>query len=1127
MATRAEQLLRHLRRLASRPASGPEADAALLGRFARGHDEDAFAALVARHGALVLGVCRRVLRDPAAAEDAFQAVWLVLARKAAAVRPPERLAAWLHRVARHVALKALRADARRRQREARALLASALPPPRDPLDELSARELLLVLDEEVQRLPEAYRLPVLLCCLEGRSQEEAARLLGWTAGSVKGRLERGRQRLRARLVRRGLELSAVLAVVDVSRAAVPALLAGVAVRAGLACVTGQGAVGAGASARVVALAEGGLKGLATTKAKLGLVLLLAVGVAAAGTGMLAHREPAAKPPEARPEAGPAIRDAGRERPEEQRGVRLDRYGDPLPAGAIARMGTQRFRLGNFLHALGLSPDGKVLAAAGGYDLVFLWDADTGKELHRLVAHERPGQVYAVAFSSDGKILATGGDHGIRLWETATGRQVRQLEGQLERGLAFSPDGKVLASGHGTGEVCLWDVASGQRQGQLQGHQKDKDRPLTGVKCVAFSPDGKLLASGACDRTILLWDPATGKQLRQLCGHNGCINAVAFSPDGTYLASAGEDRSLRLWEVPSGKPLRQFLGHQEFVTSVAFRPDGKLLASGSGNLVEGGAKEKRALRLWDVATGKEVGALGDFTNGVTAIAFSPGGDTLFSAGGMSIRRWEMATGKEVQPLTGHHGWVATVAFAPDGTTLATGGGDCTIRLWEAATGKEVRQLSGCERAVDCLSFSPDGKTLASGSRDGGVRLWEAGGGKPPRRIGSHTREVAVAFSPDGKTLASGSRDGTLVLRDVATGKELRQYAGSVEGIHCLAFSPDGALLASTGFVDPRKGIGRAAIPIRLWQVATGREVRRLEGHLGVLVGSIAFSPGGKLLASASWDNTVRLWDTASGKEVYQFIGNQGWEGVAFSPDGKTQAAGEGQTIRLWEVATYKERGRFRGHHGIIECIAFSPDGRSLASGSMDSTTLLWDLTGQAGGRRLQAAQLRPEDLESLWEDLAGVDASQAYRAVWRMAFSPEETVPFLKERLRPVRPVQAVRIRDLIGDLGDDTFAVREKATGELAWLEHMAETQLRQALEGRPSLEVRRRVEHLLRQLALPITSPEQLRQLRAVEVLEHAGARDSRSVLERVAAGAPEARLTREAKASLQRLARRPAASP
>ena len=215
-------LVHHLRRLVA--LRDPAPDAVLLERFSRERDEGAFATLLGRHGPLVLGVCRRILADFNAAEDAFQATFLILARRAASLRQPAELAGWLHGVAVRVALRARRAATRRRTVQPRTDAPEPAAPHANPLAELTARELLAALDEEVSRLPEAYRLPVVLCALEGHSQEEAARRLGWTPGSVKGRLERGRKRLHARLVRRGLDLSVALAALEASQGVAPAVV---------------------------------------------------------------------------------------------------------------------------------------------------------------------------------------------------------------------------------------------------------------------------------------------------------------------------------------------------------------------------------------------------------------------------------------------------------------------------------------------------------------------------------------------------------------------------------------------------------------------------------------------------------------------------------------------------------------------------------------------------------------------------------------------------------------------------------------------------------------------------------------------------------------------------------------
>ncbi|MBI1913210.1 MAG: hypothetical protein HYS12_00375 [Planctomycetes bacterium] len=272
--------------------------------------------------------------------------------------------------------------------------------------------------------------------------------------------------------------------------------------------------------------------------------------------------------------------------------------------------------------------------------------------------------------------------------------------------------------------------------------------------------------------------------------------------------------------------------------------------------------------------------------------------------------------------------------------------------------------------------------------------------------------------------------------------------------------------------------------------------------------------------------MRLWDVATGKELRSLKGHSGVLALAFSPDGRTLAtAGMTPVIRLWELFTGKERTQFVGHHGVVLCLSFSTDGRALASGGGDTTALVWDVSGRVAGRR--PAALTPAALALAWQDLLDADAAKAGRAVWALALSPEQAVPFLREHLRPTAAVDARRVAKLLADLDSDRFAVRERATNELAKLGPGVVPQLRKALAGRVSTEASRRLNRLLEKLQGPEVLAEQGRELRAVEALEHIGTAEARQVLEALAKGAPEPELTKEAKASLERLRRRPPPAP
>jgi RNA polymerase sigma factor (sigma-70 family) len=1100
-------LLRHIRRLVSPPDADPGSDANLLGRFVRQRDERAFAVLVGRHAPMVLGVCRRVLRDPQQAEDALQAVFLVLTRKAAAVRPPDRLAAWLYGVAHQVALNALRGEIRRRQREARAARPVRPPASRDPLDEMTARELLAALDEEVQRLPEAYRLAVILCCLEGKTQEEAARQLGWTPGSVKGRLERGRARLHARLVHRGLSLAVALAALEVARGSV---------RAGVPAVLARTTLRDGIAPEVVALAQGAMRGMTVGKTKLGVALLLAAGVLAAGAGLVAHQLLAAQPPEG--QSTPAREPDLAKDEKGPQPPRTDRYGDPLPAGAVARLGTVRLRIGFMTYAVACSPDGKVLVSASNGRGLCLWDAATGKELRKPVGGS---DAYAVAISPDGKLLA--GACGLaksQLWELKTGRELGEVPGSpdgVPRALAFSPDGTLLASGGHDKLVRLADVARGREVRQLRGHEDS-------VLAVAFSPDGKTLASGGLDRTVRLWDPATGRERARMAGHKAYVLGVAFFPDGKTLASVGEDEAVRLWDVARGTELRALEGPQgSGAVALAVAPDGRLLASGHTDGL---------IRLWDPATRQELRHWkANAFYPVSALAFSPDGKALASGGhgDSSVRLWDPATGQERLPFGGPRNGIVWLRFTADGRSVQLGSRDSTVRRWDWAMDRERILVAGEVAYLNLSWFSPDGRVRASAdNEDHTVIVWDDPGSTKGRVLGKHHGGIAgLALSADGKLLASGGERGEVHLWDVPAGKELRAIQAD-EVIGGLAFSPDGKTLA-TGAGTFAGGQLRGPT-IRLWDVATGKAVGSLPHREHVF--QLVYSPDGKLLASSGWRAGApgpRLWDLATRKELPLPPASSECNGLAFSPDSRLLAWGgyEGDDdVRVLDVATQQEVLRFRCGQGAIYPLAFAPDGRLLASAGADSTVLVWDLTGHYRDGRSAPVELSPAELEDRWNALGDADAARAFRARQTLALGPaDRVVPLLRERLRPGPEADPKQVAAWIADLDSGEFAVREKAVRGLGQLGSQAGPALRTALAAKPSPEAGRRIQNLLDELEPSAKEP--LRKRRALAVLEQLGTPAAAAALEEVSKSVPETFLNQEAKGALDRLAARPAPTP
>jgi WD40 repeat protein len=654
----------------------------------------------------------------------------------------------------------------------------------------------------------------------------------------------------------------------------------------------------------------------------------------------------------------------------------DLYGDPMPPGALKRLGTLRFRYA--ATAIAYSPDGKLLAAGGADNQIRLFDAATGRETRRLAGHQArtfspvqdkkgafdllvgsvgKGHVTTVAFAPDGKTLASGAwDETIRLWDVDSGKELRRLDGHADGMVAtvtFSTDSKTLASrGGNDGTVRLWEVATGKLLSVISKVQRVNPWRFNRDAALAFAPDGKTLAVGDA-KVIQFLDVATGKVRATWDAHPGCT-CLAYSADGKLLASGGVDgndkHSLRIWDVESGKELRRCaLVKDEPPISIAFSPDGRSLAA---------VVEEDQMTVFDVDTGKPARRLPQYWP--SRLAYSPDGKTLAVAGGATIRLWDPGTGKERGlEFEGHEAGVSSLALAADGKLIVSGGEN--VRLWDPATGKLVRTIPAAGAAI---ALAPDGNTLATAGRDRLVHLWDVGTGKETRQLTGHKHQLkGVAFSPDGNVLASADAQATVRLWDVAAGKELQVIdMKSLAETLSFAFSPDGKALACAGAWDDSsflpgnfniQGVEvttKKGYLVLLWDPATGKEIRRFEG-LRDKVRSVAFSPDGKKLAAAARDGQVCLWDAATGNELLFIMAHPdttdaafaGAPCVAFSPDGKHVAsAGSDRTVRLWDATTARELMRFQAD-GAVLALAFTADGKELVSGDADTAVIVWDLT----------------------------------------------------------------------------------------------------------------------------------------------------------------------------------------
>jgi WD40 repeat protein/tetratricopeptide (TPR) repeat protein len=566
-----------------------------------------------------------------------------------------------------------------------------------------------------------------------------------------------------------------------------------------------------------------------------------------------------------------------------------------------------------------SPDGALLAASS-FGAVTLWDARTGREARTLGPGE---MFTSVCFSPDGKRLAaaTGDDPTkgleageVKVWDVRTGREELSLKGHKGpvKSVCWSPDGTRLASAGNeasvAGTVKVWDARTGREELSLKGIKGQ-------VQSVCWSPDGTLLASGNY-QTVAVWDARTGEQVGSLKGPPGFVTSVCFSPDGTRLASAsdgnfleGDQPGVRVWNLRAGGEPHSLKGH----TSVCFSPDGTRLAS---------AGDDGTVKLWDACIGQEALALNGHDGWVHGVCFSPDGTRLASAGDDgTVKLSDTRTGEEARTLVGHTAKVYSVCFSPDGKRLASAGGDPKgkageVKVWDAHTGREELSLKGIKGPVMSVCWSPDGKRIATASDDGGVKVWDAGTGQEALPLKGHTNGLTcVAFSPDGtrlacagfggvgvwdartgqeqfslkglagpvncvcwssdgQRLASAGIPGTVQVWDAVTGQQAPTLEGHIGQVYSVCFSPDGTRIASAGgdmrmmniAVNPKTGEVHDRGPgqgshgeVKVWDTATGQELRSLKAPAGAVAVSVCFAPDGNRLASGDSDGRVSIWE----------------------------------------------------------------------------------------------------------------------------------------------------------------------------------------------------------------------------------------------------------------------------
>jgi WD40 repeat protein len=619
------------------------------------------------------------------------------------------------------------------------------------------------------------------------------------------------------------------------------------------------------------------------------------------------------------------------------GPRVDRHGDPLPEGALVRLGTVRLRHPGYIDQMTFAPGGKVLATAG-YGSVSLWDWASGKELPGLPATH----VGTVAFSPSGRLLATASDREkVRIWDRETGKVVHALDVRRKASMVyrsalfFAEDGQVLVYAGDDGVAQAWEVKTGKERWFWKLPEKGDM-----ISAVALAPNAKVLAyaarwtDGMDAGPVCLLDLTTGKELLCLRDHKQPVWSLAFSPDGTILASASTTEPPILWNAKTGERIRALEGENHGPKFLTFSPDGQVLACGDS---------WNKLRLWEVATGKQRQAFQSDLLGDSCLAFSPDSKTLAVADGNAVRLLDALSGKEVRPSGEPMLAIDSVGWLADSKTVALGTGDA-VWLREATTGKALGKLwqlpTPRSSHAAFVAISPDGKSygLAHGAS---VKLFDMSSRKLVHTfVGTNQKLEAFSFSADGKLVAAAVGYDMVSLWDCTTGKS-RQHLEGKPGTNQVALAPDGKT-AATAYASPT---GETS-GIELWDLASGQALRDLPINKA-WIHTLAFSPDSRTLAATTISQSPEqggliVWELASAKQRFR-LPEIDAVALAFSPNAKLLACeGPESTVCLIDAGTGKQRHLLRGHRARISGLAFSADGTMLVSGSWDATALVWDI-----------------------------------------------------------------------------------------------------------------------------------------------------------------------------------------
>jgi WD40 repeat protein len=800
---------------------------------------------------------------------------------------------------------------------------------------------------------------------------------------------------------------------------------------------------------------------------------------------------------------------------EKAAARVDHEGNPLPAEAIGRVGSARFRTDTSLNDVAYSPDGKSIVALG-YRSVQIWDAATGELRRELKLGER-SLIQAMAYHADGSAIDLFSDGVFYSFDHRDGKQLDKRRIAESKGFGpacFNSDRTAIAWASWFGPtVHVVERATGKEMYRVDLAGKQ-------VRSVALSADGALLAAGSLASTVELFNAATGKPLFELETPMKGVSHVRFSPNGKRLIAA-DPYSVTpvLWDLSNRKALPELPGFGKGkggFTASAFSPDSKQVAIGTsaGQVV-----------LYDATTAKEVRRF-ESRDPPSALAFSRDGKTILVGSSGELSQWDVEAGTLLPASADPLGGVAVVGFADrDKHLLAiTKGGYVTLD-WR--TGREVERLLGAVAYVrDQDILSPDGKLRAKRVKNG-ISLHDARTGKEIQQVDESVRFAwPFCFSADSRKLFYVDSDKKNIHSwDCTAAKPEGEWRGHKDLIRKLAVSPDGRWLASASYDYHTQ---KHEEGLFIWEIATGRLVHRIGGR-GRYVDQLVFAPDGYELAIVEIDPAVpgdraelSFIDVVTGRTRRSIMFERIVTALAYSADGRSLAVAslQKEMLSLWETVTGQMRHHFEGHTFSIHNMTFCADGSLLAASSADAPAYLWDVYGKYDQNPPANEKWSAEELQRLRQGLCGSDAKIAFKTIRRLVRNPNPALGVLREHLKPAEPVDAKRVKQWLSDLASDDFDTRHTAQAELEKLGDRIEAPLKDALAMSPVLEAKRRVQGLLEKV--DALTAERFTRLRALEALEQIGTPEAVEVLETLAAGERGARLTRDGAAALNRVRKR-----